>query len=98
MFIANICLGEVQMSKKYNEPVLAYCAQDKLHAFIWRGRLYKVRQIIGIWTINNGWRQKQPARRKHSVVSAQSNFGGSGVFELYCEGQKDNWFLLKVLD
>lgn len=88
----------MHVSKKYNEPVVAYCAEEKLYAFIWRGRLYKVQKVIGTWTVNSGWWQKQPAQRRHNVVAAQSNSGGSGVFELYCQGQKNKWFLFKVLD
>jgi hypothetical protein len=86
------------MSKKYNEPVVAYCAEDKLYAFIWRGRLYKVQKVIGTWTVNGGWWQKQLAQRRHNVVAAQSSSGGGGVFELYCQGQTKKRFLFKVLD
>lgn len=85
------------MSKKFNEPILAYCTQDKLHAFIWRCRLYKVQQVISTWTINGGWWERKPVHRTHTRVSAQGRFS-SGVFELYCEGSARKWFLLKVVD
>lgn len=85
------------MSKRYNEPIRVWSAQDKLQAFVWRGKLYRVQQVLESWTVNSGWWQKAPENRRHTRVAASGNFG-SGVFELYFERMKKQWFLFKVVD
>ena len=86
------------MSKRYNEPIRVWGdTGEKPQAFVWRGRLYRVQQVIQFWTVNNDWWQKKPEHRQYSLVEASGNFG-AGVFELYFEAIKKQWFLSKVMD
>jgi len=85
------------MSKRYNHPIRVFGKEGHLEAFIWRQRLYRIEKTLESWTANHGWWQKHPKKRHFSVVSATTH-GGIGVFELYYEHLKKQWFLLKVLD
>ena len=86
------------MSKRYNEPIRVWGdSREKPQAFVWRGRLYRVQQVMQLWTVNNGWWQKKPAHRQHALVEASGIYGG-GVYELYFEAVKGQWFLAKVMD
>jgi hypothetical protein len=84
------------MSKKYNEPIRVWGMTSKPEAFLWKGRLYRVKGVLQLWHVNKGWWQR-PESRAYAIVSADCN-GGEGVYELYFENLNKKWFLARVVD
>ena len=82
------------MSKLIGEPVRAHVKDDAtVTAFIWRKRLYRVKEVLGWWREPSEWWQDKDLRFFVRVVATNSS---TGAYELYRLGEQ--WFLQRVLD
>ena len=82
------------MSKIIGEPVKVHAKEESaITAFIWRKRLYQVKEVIGWWREPGEWWNGRAARFFVRVTATSS---GTGTYELYRLGSE--WFLHKVLD
>lgn len=43
------------MSRLHTDPVEVRTSADEPHQFLWRGRLYLVREVLGHWAEAGGW-------------------------------------------
>jgi hypothetical protein len=82
------------MSKLIGEPIKVHENKDATpDAFIWRRRLYRVKEVVGWWREPAEWWREKTMRFFVRVVAKNSN---SGTYELY--RLADQWFLHRVLD
>jgi hypothetical protein len=82
------------MSKIIGEPVKVHAKEESvITAFIWRKRLYRVKEVIGWWREPDAWWNGKAARFFVRVTATNS---GTGTYELYRLGKE--WFLHRVLD
>ncbi len=105
------------MSRTYADPITVRRSEGQLQAgeppagptqFLWRGRLYVVRAVIGHWIESTAWwggsrRALEGAipPHEHEVwrVEAQSGRSDSaGVYDLCRDVAADRWVLTRALD
>ena len=81
-------------------------------AFLWRGRLYVVRDVIGHWRERKPWWRgaldPDEAVAEHGldclehevwrVEASSGRFAGTGVYDLGLDGSARSWRLLRVTD
>ena len=82
------------MSRLIGEPVKVH--QDKastITAFIWRKRLYRVKEVLDSWKEPSEWWKEKEMRFFFRVNAANTS---NGTYELYRLGE--DWFLSRVLD
>ncbi|NLY54571.1 MAG: hypothetical protein GX060_08190 [Firmicutes bacterium] len=85
------------MSKRYQEPIeLKLSGNRKPEAFVWRGRNYKIKDVIRHWTVNGDWWQKE-SRRLHAIVTAK-RWSEYGQYEIVYEAKRRQWYLYRVYD
>ena len=86
--------GVDTMSRLIDEPVKVHRDSDSIiTAFIWRKRLYRVRDVVGWWREPSEWWNGK-SMRLFIRVNAQNS--STGTYELYKLGGQ--WFLSRVLD
>jgi len=82
------------MSKLINEPIKVHRNRDStITAFIWRKRLYRVREVLDRWREPSEWWDEEAVRLFFRVNAGST---GIGIYELYQSG--GDWFLSRVLD
>ena len=82
------------MSKLVMEPVQVHINGNRNKmSFIWRRRLYRVRNILSWWREPAEWWHGETVRCFLRVNAGNSN---TGTYEL-CKDD-GNWFLYRVLD
>ena len=82
------------MSKLIGEPVRARCrVGSTITGFIWRKRLYKVREILAWLREPSEWWNGETMRL---FVRVEAKHISVGTHELYKLG--DSWFLHRVID
>ncbi len=82
------------MSKLINEPIQVHLDKNSvLTAFIWRRRLYRVKETLGWYREPANWWDKQAVRHFMRVCAGVI---GTGVYDLCRRG--DRWSLHRVLD
>lgn len=95
------------MSRRYDEPVEVAASPEGVTAFIWRGRLYAVRQVVDRWTERRSWWQDQvgrPCTGERTVWRVEASAGrlaGNGVYDIGRDTDLDappTWTLLRVED
>jgi hypothetical protein len=93
------------MSRVYGEPVEVQTKADGRPArFVWRGRLYAVRSIIGHWVVNREWWRDpdttpaQPELRFWRMEAATGQGAPTGSYELRRDMATDTWTLRRVAD
>ena len=96
------------MSRRYADPVDVRKADDAPAEFVWRGRLYSVRAVLGHWMEAGGWwRHAVPDRggvlteAEHEVWRVEARAGRAaapGVFELRFDWAGGGWTLARALD
>ncbi len=92
------------MNKRYREPLdEVVCAGDQApEAFTWRGRDYRVLQVLGHWREDPGWWRGSDGRTVRIEqadlwrVEARNGVPSQGVYELVRRG--DAWRLDRVWD
>lgn len=109
------------MVRRYEEPVEvreAAAADDpgaglpaRPTAFVWRGRLYVVRDVIGHWRERRAWwrealdpREGEPVGAPDleqdvwRVAASPGRMLGTGVYDLARDGRVPGWRLVRVAD
>ena len=81
-------------------------------AFVWRGRLYVVREVIGHWRERRAWWREAldpdedtaahgldfPEQQVWRVEASPGRLAGTGVYDLGMDGPVRGWRLLRVAD
>ena len=58
------------MTRQYDEPVHVRRRDDVPSEFLWRGRLYVVREVLSHWVETGAWWQAPAARAVYGEVAA----------------------------
>ena len=81
--------------------------------FLWRGRLWKVRDVVAHWVETGPWWQGDPdqdllaerevwrveaGRGLAAVDGGDCGGGGGGVFDLVFDGGRGSWQLARAVD
>ncbi|HEX6453816.1 MAG TPA: DUF6504 family protein [Trebonia sp.] len=98
------------MGRVYGEPVEVQMAAPagasggRPARFVWRGRLYFVRSVIGHWVVNREWWRDpetapdQPEMLYWRVEAASGQSMPSGTYELRQDVSAGRWTLHRVVD
>lgn len=100
------------MARCYDEPVEVDAREEAMRAFLWRGRLYAVRDVVDRWTERRSWWQDPvgvPRTGERTVWRVEASAGrsaGTGIYDLGVDtdlGQSGDagaarWTLLRVQD
>ncbi|MFL6238074.1 MAG: DUF6504 family protein [Actinomycetes bacterium] len=96
------------MSRRYADPIDVRRADDAPTEFVWRGRIYSVRAVLGHWMEAGGWWARAVPHRGGGLdegeqeiwrVEARAGRGGSpGVFDLRFDWSGGGWSLARALD
>ena len=109
------------MVRRYEEPIEVREARDaddagvesqaRPAAFVWRGRLYVVRDVIGHWRERRAWwrealepREGEPVGAPDleqdvwRVAASPGRMLGTGVYDLARDGRVPGWRLVRVAD
>jgi len=81
------------VSKRYDEPIRVERDAGMPAAFSWRGRRYRVVDVIGRWRIEDRW-WTSGREREYWRVEA----GGGMVCDLYHDRVDDRWHLERLWD
>lgn len=98
------------MAKRYREalsevevePGAGHGASGRPRRFTWRGRRYRVLEVLGHWREETGWWQRpgdrpvRPQQADRWRVEASGGAVSRGVYELVCRGGR--WTLDRVWD
>lgn len=100
-------LGDA-MSKRYEEPIEVEAPEGALEAFRWRGRHYRVRQVICRWRETGGWWEasgdaEKPwlagdAREIWRIEAQNGAPAHAGTYELSHDLRRGTWSLFRVWD
>ena len=97
------------MSKRYGEPIDVEATDGSVEAFSWRGKRYRVRQILCRWREAGGWWSASndadrpwlsgDTREIVRIEATPMTSGrGSGTYEIARNLRNGNWTLFRVLD
>lgn len=96
------------MSKRYEEPIDVEAPEGSLEAFWWRGRQYRVRQVLCRWREAGGWWEETSQNgdkpwasgdaREIVRLEAQNGTARSGTYELCRDLRTGVWTLFRVWD
>lgn len=93
------------MARVYGEPVGVTTKQDgRPIRFVWRARLYAVREVQEHWVVNREWWRDsgpvpaQPALQFWRVAAATGSGQPVGVYELRGDVAAGTWTLRGVAD
>ena len=100
------------MVRRYEEPIEVRAGVGRPQAFVWRGRHYAVRRVLGHWQERRAWwrdaleTRPQPAgllggaleRRVWRVEASAGRLAGTGVYDLAADPGTRQWCLLRVAD
>ena len=81
------------MSKRYEDDVQVEADAGLPALFTWRGRSYRVIDVIGRWVIEGRW-WSDGRDREYWRVEAQ----GGAVWDLYHDRRGDRWHLERLWD
>jgi uncharacterized protein DUF6504 len=81
------------VTKRYDELVVVERDTGMPAAFLWRGRRYEVRDVIGRWRIEGRWWQ-DGRDREYWRVEAR----GGAVVDLYEDRLAGRWHLERLWD
>ena len=81
------------MTKLYEELVAVERDAGLPFAFVWRGRRYEVRDVIGRWRIEGRW-WEDGRHREYWRVEAK----GGAVIDLYEDRRAGRWHLERLWD
>ena len=102
------------MVRRYEEPIEVRATTEQAvpggatasgavpDAFVWRGRLYVVRQVLDHWKERRPWwRDALDDARERQVWRVEASAGrlaGTGVYDLGVDPSPGQWRLLRVAD
>lgn len=94
---------ESTVSRIYAEPIDVWLADGRPARFVWRGRMYRVRQVLEHWITTREWWKRsgagpgEPTEREFWRVEAGSG-RAVGVYELRFDAATGQWLLARVWD
>ena len=102
------------MTRRYDDPVDVRRRDDAPAEFLWRGRLYVVREVLTHWLEGGAWWRSAACASPPSpgavggsiddelevwrVEASAGRLHGIGVFDLGFTWSRGSWTLLQVLD
>ncbi len=100
------------MTRLHADPVEVRRHDDAPEQFLWRGRLYVVREVLARWTEAGGWwrdvLRSLPAGEARGIDDGERDWwrveacagrsAGSGVYDLCFDWSRGAWSLARVLD
>jgi hypothetical protein len=93
------------MNRVYGEPADVRAEEDGRPArFVWRGRLYTVRSVLGHWVAGREWWREPgpvPARPELEFWRVEASAGQeapAGTYELCRDVAAGAWTLCRVVD
>lgn len=97
------------MSKRYEEPIDVETTGGSVEAFSWRGKRYRIRQVLGRWREAGGWWSSDDdadrpwlsgdAREIIRIDAIPITSGRAhGTYEIACNLRSGAWTLFRVLD
>ena len=86
-------MGRWAVTKLYEETVAVERDAGMPAAFVWRGRRYEVRDVIGRWRIEGRW-WEDGRDREYWRVEAR----GGAVVDLYLDRRGERWHLERLWD
>ena len=82
------------VSKIIDEPIMVHLdVNSRVTAFIWRRRLYRIKDILSWWREPSEWWQEKPVRL---LVRVSAVGGSEGIYDLCRTGI--SWFLHRIFD
>ena len=76
------------MSRRYDDPVEVRRRDDDPAEFLWRGRLYAVREVLARWVETGAWWQR-PDDAVAAGEGATTGEAGPGIATL--DGEREIW-------
>jgi hypothetical protein len=102
------------MTRCYAEPVEVRRQKETPAQFLWRDRLYVVREVLDSWVESGSWWQRSQSssagssaspgslddaeREYWRVEAAAGRSGGSGVYDLCFDWSAGTWTLTRTMD
>lgn len=91
------------MTRRYAEPVEVRRQQETPAQFLWRDRLYVVREVLDSWVESGAWWQAPQGaldgeREFWRVEAAAGRTGGWGVYDLCFDWSTGTWSLTRTMD
>jgi len=99
------------MSRRVREPVDVVRRDDAPAQFLWRGRLFAVREVLARWSETGAWWEgaagegvagagdvADPERDFWRVEAGRGRIGRTGVYDLCLDTDRGQWSLSRVLD
>jgi hypothetical protein len=87
------------VSRLHTDVVEVARHDDEPAQFLWRGRLYVVREVLARWTESGGWWRSAAVRAVASGDEAGAGrSAGTGVYDLCFDWSTGGWSLARVLD
>ncbi|GAA0391450.1 hypothetical protein Acor_18560 [Acrocarpospora corrugata] len=88
------------MSRLYGDPIEVWVRDGQPARFVWRDRLYVVRQILDHWVVAREWwktSETDPGERRFWRVEAAAG-RDVGTYELRFDTASEAWLLLRAWD
>lgn len=97
------------MTRRYDDPVEVRRRDEDPTEFLWRGRFYAVREVLGHWVETGAWWQASPfgsadssalaaEREVWRVEASPGRVHGAGVYDLCFDWAAGGWTLLRTQD
>ena len=95
------------MTRLHDQPVEVARRDDAPAQFLWRDRLYLVREVLARWTESGAWwttdvtasgRPDDAEREVFRVEAGAGRDSGLGVYDLALDTARGSWSLVRVLD
>ncbi len=93
------------MTRRYDDTVQVRRRDEAPAEFLWRGRLYVVRDVLSHWVETDAWwRTQRPADGLDDecelwrVEATAGRVHGTGVFDLSYDVAQGSWALVRTMD
>ena len=90
--------------RSYAEPIDVHRRDTTPDQFLWRGRLYVVREVLAHWVESGGWWRCPTAgvddaeREFWRVEASPGRAAATGVYDLCFDWARAGWTVARVLD
>ncbi len=92
--------GRSVLSRLYGDPIEVWVRDGRPAQFVWRDRLYGIRQVQDHWVVAREWwktSDTDPGERRFWRVEAGASTG-VGTYELRFDTASSGWLLLRAWD